>query len=112
MAKKKAAKDVAATGKKRHRRNDEELISDLKNRIAELKHRQEARRLKESPSIRAAVSAVRHLDKGLNLAAEEGNGQLRHALADARKPLEAYLRGEGMKLPKARLPRGRRPSAT
>lgn len=103
MAKKKA-------GAKRHRRTDEELINDLKARIKELKDRQESKRLKESPSIRSAVTAVRHLDKALELSAEEGNSLLRHALADARKPLEDYLQDQGLKLPKARKPRGRRPS--
>ncbi|MFT5050785.1 MAG: hypothetical protein ACI8QZ_002188 [Chlamydiales bacterium] len=95
---------------KRHRRSDEELINDLKGRIKELKDRQESRRLKESASIRSALTAVRHIDKSLDLAADENNSHLRHALADARKPLEEYLLSEGLKLPKARKPRGRRPS--
>ena len=104
MAKKKAA------SKKRKRRSDEELINDLKARIKELKGRQEARRLKESPAMRSTLSAVRWLDKALDLAADESNTHLRHALADARKPLEEYLMSEGLRLPKARKPRGRRPA--
>ena len=106
MAKKKA---TTAPARKRKRRTDEELIADLKERIKDLRERQEARKLKESAAIRAATSAVRWLDKALDAAAEEDNSHLRHALADARKPLEAYLGTEGLKLPKARLPRGRRP---
>jgi len=101
MAKKKA--------KKRHRRTDEELIEDLKNRIAELKQRQDARRLKESPTIKATMTAVKWIDKALDLAAQENDTRLRHILADGRKPLETYLTGEGLKVPKANLPRGRRP---
>jgi len=97
-------------GSKRHRRSDEELINDLKTRIKELKDRQDSRRLKESASIRSALTAVRQIDKALELAAEESNSHLRHALADARKPLEDYLQSEGLKLPKARKPRGRRPT--
>jgi len=102
MAKKKATK-------KRHRRTDEELISDLRNRIKELKNRQEAKRLKESTTIKATVTAVKWIDKALNHAAEENDTSLRHVLADARKPLESYLSTRGLKLPKANLPRGRRP---
>ena len=113
MAKKKAATKSTrkVTSKKRHRRTDEELIEDLKKRIKELKTRQESRRLKESPSIKAALSAVRWIDKALDEAADESNTHLRHALADSRKPLEEYLMSEGLRLPKARKPRGRRPKA-
>jgi hypothetical protein len=109
MAKKKTKKQPAP-GKKRYRRTDEELIEDLKDRIKELKVRQDSRRLKQSPAVKATVTAVRYLDKALDFAAEENNSKLRHSLADSRKPLEAFLKGEGLKLPKARLPRGRRPS--
>ena len=104
MAKKKAV------AKKRKRRSDEELIADLKERIKELKTRQDSKRLKESPAMRSTLSAVRWLDKALDLSAEEGNSHLRHALADARKPLEEHLMSEGVRLPKARKPRGRRPA--
>ncbi|MCP3914252.1 MAG: hypothetical protein GY711_01715 [bacterium] len=108
MAKKKATKSPAP-GKKRYRRSDEELIEDLKDRIKELKVRQESRRLKQSPAFKSAATAVRYIDKALEYAAEESNAKLRHALADSRKPLETFLAAEGFKLPKARLPRGRRP---
>ena len=97
------------TGKKRHRRSDEELIGDLKQKIKELRNRQEAKRMKESPAVKASISAIKWMDKALEAAAEEGNTHLRHALADARRPLEAHLSSEGMRLPKANLPRGRRP---
>ncbi len=107
MAKKKARK--AAPGKKRYRRTDEELISDLKDKIKLLKQRSDSKELKQSPSIKAARSAVRYLDKALDAAADEANSHLRHALADSRRPLADFLVKSGLKLPKARLPRGRRP---
>jgi glutamate-1-semialdehyde aminotransferase len=110
MAKKKAKK-VATGEAKRKRRTDEELISDLKARIKDLRVRQQARELKQSPAIHSTTSAVKWIDKALDAAAEENNSHLRHALADARKSLEGYLVSEGLKLPKARLPRGRRPKA-
>jgi hypothetical protein len=57
------------------------------------------------------MKVVRGVDKALEVAAEEGNNALRHALADARKPLAEFLEGQGLKLPKARVPRGRKPKA-
>jgi len=107
MAKKKSAK--AAAGKKRYRRTDEELIADLKSKISMLKNRAEAKKLKESPAIKSAMAAVRQIDKGLKAAKEESDSRLRHALAAARKPIEDYMGEKGVKLPKADLPRGRKP---
>lgn len=114
MAKKQAKRSAVATpaGKKRHRRTDEELILDLKKKIKDLRVRQESRKLKEAPSIKSALTAVKWLDKALDAAAQEGDALLRHALADARKPLAAHLTKTGVRLPKARLPRGRRPRET
>ncbi len=101
MAKKKATR--------RRRRSPEEIIQDLQRQISEVKARSAARELKKSPAFSAAITAVKALDKALDLAAEEENGPLRHALADARKPLGNHLVELGVKLPKARLPKGRRP---
>jgi hypothetical protein len=114
MAKKKAKKAAAAkpASAKRHRRTDEELISDLKTKIRDLRVRQESRKLKESPSVKATLAAIKWLDKALEATASEGDAHLRHALADARKPLETHLTKTGVRLPKARLPRGRRPKET
>ena len=105
MAKKKA-------GVKRHRRTDDELIADLKKRIAEIKMRQESKKLSDSPAIKHSLAAIKEIDKALIAAAEDGDSHLRHALADARKPLAAHLTACGAKLPKARLPRGRRPKSS
>jgi len=106
MAKKKTERKTG----KRIRRNDEQLIADLKERIKELRARQDAREIKRSPAIKAALAAVRFLDKALEAAALEGSSPLRHALADSRKPLADFLTSMGVRLPKARLPRGRRPN--
>ena len=114
MAKKKTTKKVTrepAPGKKRYRRSDEELIADLKKKLDEVKNRQEARKLKQSASMSAALASVRAIDRALKIAEEEGDTNLRHVLADARKPLADMLVKTGLKLPKARLPRGRRPKS-
>ena len=100
-----------AKAARRARRSPEEMIADLEAKIREVKQRAQAKELKQSPSMKAAMSTVRSLDKALDAAAEDGNNALRHALADARKPLAEFLEGQGLKLPKARAPRGRKPKA-
>lgn len=95
----------------RYRRTDLELIADLEERIKDLKERQQSRSLKRSPAIKASVAAVKYLDKALSSAQDEENNHLRHVLADARRPLEVFLSGMGLKLPKVSMPRGRRPAA-
>ena len=98
-----------ATTKRRRRRGPEEMIADLQRQIEELKARAVARSLKTSAAVKHTMVAVRNIDKGLEEAAQEDNGALRHALADARRPLAEYLTSQGVRLPKARLPRGRKP---
>ena len=99
------------TIKKRIRRTDEQLISDLETKIQAIKERAATRSLKRSPSMKHTVAAVRAIDKALESAATEGNNPLRHSLADAREPLVAYLQLEGIKLPKTRRPKGPRAKA-
>jgi hypothetical protein len=114
MAKRKANRTAASTGetatRRRKRRSPEEIIADLQAEIRRVKERAEARVLKESPSVRHAVAAIKAMDRGLDAAAaEEGQSHLRHALAEARKGLGAQLERMGMKLPKANLPKGPKP---
>ena len=109
MARKKQQTKVSTATKRRKRRSPEEMIADLHRQIEEVKARAVAKSLKTSAAVKHTMVAVRNIDKGLEEAAEEDNKQLRHALADARKPLAAYLTNQGVRLPKARLPRGRKP---
>tara|TARA_R110002096_G_scaffold331986_2_gene526014 strand:- start:3498 stop:3836 length:339 start_codon:yes stop_codon:yes gene_type:complete len=105
MAKKKST----SVGSRRKRRSPEELIRDLEEKIRDVKNRQQAKELQGSPSVKRTLSIVKAIDKALAEAAEEGNNVIRHALSDARKPLEAYVATKGIQLPKARVPRGRKP---
>ena len=100
-----------AKAARRARRSPEEMIADLEAKIREVKNRAQAKELKQSPSVKEAMKVIRGVDKALEVAAEEGNNAIRHALADARKPLAEFLEGQGLKLPKARVPRGRRPKS-
>ena len=95
--------------KKRSRRSDQELITDLKSQIREVKKRQQFREFVKSPTVRSAVKALSAIDRALEISAEHSSTTMRHALSDARKPLVAELERHGFKVPKAKLPRGRRP---
>lgn len=108
MAKKKAAR---AGGARRKRRSPEEMIADLQEEIRRLETKARAKELKQSPSMKQTLQVVRAIDKGLQVAEEEGNNEVRHILSDARKPLEEFLGAKGVQLPKARKPRGRRPKS-
>ncbi len=120
MAKKATRKKSKSTARKtkrageseaagRARRTPEQMISDLKQRIKEVEQKAAAKELKKSDSVRRTLSIVRGISKALDEATAEGNNTLRHALADAHKPLAQYLDTRGVKVPKPRLPRGRKP---
>ncbi|HPF15304.1 MAG: hypothetical protein H6830_07775 [Planctomycetes bacterium] len=100
---------MAKKGARRIRRSPEELIADLKKKIEEVEQRAAAKELKQSGSIKRTLGIVRNIDKALEEAQEEGLTKLRHALAEARGPIEGFLSERGVKLPKARVPRGRKP---
>lgn len=105
------AKKKESARQRRKRRSPDEIIADLQEEIRRVRSRQKARELKESPAHRSALAAVRAMDKALEAAAEEGATALRHALADGRKALGTYLESQGVRLPKASLPKGPRPKA-
>ena len=85
------------------------MIADLKRKIEEVEQRAKAKELKQSGAMKRTLTIVRNIDKAMEEAKEEGNTPIRRALAEARKPLEAYLTEQGVKLPKSRGPRGRKP---
>ena len=110
MAKKKTTSTVeSAPKKKRRRRSPEEIIEDLQTEIKRLRAKSNARAISESPAVKLTLTAIKNIDKGLEAAASESNSHLRHALADARRSLAGYLEKQGVKLPKARLPKGPKP---
>lgn len=106
MAKKKAS---AAGESRRKRRSPEEMIADLQAQIEAVKVRAQARELKESPAMKRTLTIVRGLNKAMAEAAEEKNGGLQHALNDAHDALARFLQNQGVRPPKPRKPRGRRP---
>ncbi len=55
------------------------------------------------------VLAVRIGGSAAGIEKGAGNPEAARALSEARKPLEEYLTAQGVKLPKARLPKGPRP---
>lgn len=111
MAKKKAARSAAGAGKKRNRRTPEEMIADLQAKIRDVEQRAKAKELKGSPAIQKTITLARGLAKATDLAKEEGDTLLAHALADAHAAVSKGLESKGITPPKARRPRGRRPTA-
>ena len=111
MAKKKRVVPAKDSEARRRRRSDEELITDLQEKIRQVKARAATREMKKSPAMKSAIAALKAIDRGLDVAADENQSHMRHALADARKPLIDYLSSTGFTIPKANLPRGRRPKA-
>lgn len=111
MAKKATKKATKKAGTRRPRRSPEEKIADLQAQIRDLRAKAAANELKQSEAVKKSLAAVRTLDKSMELAKAEGNSRLHHALADSRRILGDFLTGEGMKLPKARMPRGRKPKS-
>lgn len=107
MAKKKS--NPSASRARRQRRSPDQIIADLQEEIRRVRARQKARELKQSPAHKAAMTAINAIDKALDVAAEHGETALRHALADGRKALGAYLEKQGLQLSKANLPKGPRP---
>jgi len=99
------------TNTRRKRRSPEEIIADLQKQIRDVKARAAAKELKQSPAVKKSVAILRAIDKGMELAHEESNSRLHHSLAASRTLLGDHLVKEGMKLPKARMPRGRKPKA-
>jgi len=94
---------------RRKRRTEEEIIAELQEKIQLVRKRATIKEAKKSPAYKAAFSAVKAIDRALEVAAEEDETLMRHALAQGRKSLAAFLVGKGLHLPKANLPRGRKP---
>lgn len=74
--------------KTRVRRTDEQLVADLKAKIAEVKRRAEQKQAKRDPTLRHISAAVRSIDKA---AAGSMDPVTRQALDEARATLSACL---------------------
>jgi hypothetical protein len=96
---------MAEKKKKRIRRTDEQLIQDLQEEIERLRKRAQTRKAKRSPSLKHTLAAVRAIDMALETASD---ASLKLALQNSREYLSAYLKMEGVPLPKRK---GRRPKA-
>jgi molecular chaperone GrpE (heat shock protein) len=107
MAKRKTSGEKAG---RRQRRSIDERVADLQAKIDQLKRRAEAASAKKDPHMKKALTILRALDRALGAANDAGH-EVRHGLAAARKPLGDYLENQGIRLPKASLPRGRKPKS-
>ena len=77
----------------RTRRSEEERIADLEAKIAALKRRAEAKKVKRDPALRHISAALRSVDKAL---AESEDAATRQALDEARSTLSACLSLNGV----------------
>lgn len=111
MSPRRVPNEEPADRRRRHRRTDEQLLRDLREKIEEIRRRAEARKAKTSLSIRWTLRAVRALDKAIDAAEAEGDTALRHILSDGREPLASFLASRGLVVPKGRRPKGRRPKS-
>ena len=112
MAKKKVTrkKPGPKPGSTRTRRSAEERLEALKQQIASIEAREKAKELKDDPAAKYAIKMARDLNRGAKLAVESKDRDLQHAVADAHQAIGDYLAGKGLKMPKPRRPRGRRPA--
>lgn len=81
--------------KTRTRRDSDQLIAALEQKIEAIKARAARRRAKSNPAVRHTVAAVRSMDRAM-AAAEDA--VLRKALEEARTGLGAYLALQGVTL--------------
>ena len=75
------------------RRTEEQLIADLEAKIANLKARAEAKKVKKDPALKYVSAALRAIDKA---ASETGDKAMREALGEARSTLSACLQLSGV----------------
>ena len=108
IAEKKIVKGTS--GARGKRRTDEELIADLKTKIAEVEARKRARELENDPAAKLALSLARALQRAAAAGEKSLDPTFRHAVADAHAAIACYLQGRGVKLPKVGRPKGRRPA--
>ena len=97
-------------GSTRKHRTADDRITALKDQIASIEAREKAKELKDDPGVKYAVTTARSLNRGVKLAEANKDTALQHAVADAHQAISDYLAEKGVRMPKARRPRGRRPN--
>lgn len=98
--------ELPTSMKKRMRRNDEQLISDLQAKIEAIKARAARKEARGNPSVRFTIAAVKSLEKAAGATEDAVH---RKALEEARSGLSAWLSMSGIAMPAAR--RGRKAAA-
>ena len=91
----------------RRRRDEAERIAELEAKIAELRRRAEAKKIKRDPGLRHVSIALRSIDKAL---ASTEDAAMRGALDEARATLAACLQLVGGKGSRGTLTPQRRPT--
>lgn len=104
-----STKKASATKKRRGRPTDADLIKNLEARIKEVKERIAKKSQRDLTHVKSATKALRAINTAMNASKKAGDNMMRHALADGYRAIAKHYKSNGYKLPKASLPRGRRP---
>ena len=91
---------MTVTNERKPHRTPEEQVADLQAKIASIEARAERKRARANPTVKAAITAVRVLDKGLAAAT---NSEMKEALQEARSAIAAVVATTGVGL-KAKRP--------
>ena len=99
---------MTATAQKRVRRTEEQLIADLKARIASIEAQAARKKVQRNPALKHVSAALRSIDKAL---AASDDATMRQALGEARTIISSCLSFSGVLMPSRRInagPRGER----
>ena len=99
----------AKAGKRRGRPTDTQAIKNLEAKIQEIKDRIAKKSQKDLTHLKSATKALNAINAAMNASKKAGDNLMRHALADGFRAIAKEYKKNGYKLPKANLPRGRRP---
>jgi len=89
-------KTVTPTSTTRTRRNEEQLIADLEQKIEQIKARAAAKAAKKDPTLRHIAKAIKAIDSATSAT---GDAATRSALGEARMTLSACLQLQGVPVP-------------
>ena len=96
---------------KRTNRTPEQIVADLKAKIADVEARAAAKEAKASPGTKALLAAVKAIDKAHAVATDAKAEIIAGALEAAQAPLSAVLVEMGLRVPEARKRPGGRTAA-
>jgi hypothetical protein len=103
MATTKKAETKATDSKKpRKQRTPDQIVADLEAKIADVKKRAAAKKVRQTDEGKALFAAAKALDKATKAAADAGNGTMQKATEAARAVLAEAMIEMGVRVPEGR----------